>query len=160
MSSDRHPEDAGAPAPGAGLDPSAEQIRTFGAAAVDWMAQYYGGLRDRPLYPRTSSAELRARLVEPLPQEGRALAELLAVWNEVIVPGSRQNAHPRFFGYVSAPGSAIAAFADLLAATLNANLTAWRSAPAPAEIEHLAIEWIRQAPVSYTHLTLPTSDLV
>jgi aromatic-L-amino-acid decarboxylase len=145
MSSDRHPEGAGAPASGAGLDPSAEQIRSYGAAAVEWMAQYYATLRDRPLYPRTSSAELRARLVEPLPQEGRELADLLEVWNEVIVPGSRQNAHPRFFGYVSAPGSAIAAVADLLASTLNANLTAWRSAPAPAEIEHLAIEWIRQA---------------
>ena len=39
----------------------------------------------------------------------------------------------------------MAAVADLLAATLNANLTAWRSAPAPVEIEHLAIEWIKEA---------------
>ena len=39
----------------------------------------------------------------------------------------------------------MAAVADLLAATLNANLTAWRSAPAPVEIEHLAIAWIKEA---------------
>jgi len=36
------------------------------------------------------------------------------------------------------------AFADLLASTLNANLTVWRSAPAPVELERLTIDWIRQ----------------
>src|SRR5437762_11060803 len=48
------------------------------------------------------------------------------------------------FGYVQAPGTAIAAFADLLSSTLNANLTAWRSAPAAVEIERLTIDWIKQ----------------
>jgi glutamate/tyrosine decarboxylase-like PLP-dependent enzyme len=48
------------------------------------------------------------------------------------------------FGYVQAPGTAIAAIADLLASTLNANLTAWRSAPAAVEIERLTIDWIKQ----------------
>ncbi len=127
------------------LDPSAAEIRALGAAAVDWMAAYYAGLRERPLYPRTSSAELRARLGEPLPQAGRPATELLARFRDEIVPGSRHNGHPRFFGYVSAPGTAIAAVADLLAATLNSNLTAWRSAPAPVEVERLAIDWIREA---------------
>jgi glutamate/tyrosine decarboxylase-like PLP-dependent enzyme len=48
------------------------------------------------------------------------------------------------FGYVQAPGTAIAALADLLASTLNANLTAWRSAPAAVEIERVTIDWIKQ----------------
>src|SRR5207245_1164666 len=66
------------------------------------------------------------------------------VFRETIIPFSRQNAHPRMFGYVQSPGTPIAAFADLLASTLNANLTVWRSAPAPVELERLAIDWIRQ----------------
>lgn len=48
------------------------------------------------------------------------------------------------FGYVQAPGTAIAAIADLLASTLNANLTAWRSAPAAVEMERLTIDWVKQ----------------
>jgi len=47
------------------------------------------------------------------------------------------------FGYVQSPGTPIGAFADLLAPTLNANLTIWRSAPAPVELERLTIDWIR-----------------
>jgi glutamate/tyrosine decarboxylase-like PLP-dependent enzyme len=48
------------------------------------------------------------------------------------------------FGYVQSPGTPIGAFADLLASTLNANLTIWRSAPAPVELERVTIDWIRQ----------------
>src|SRR5437667_1061979 len=48
------------------------------------------------------------------------------------------------FGYVQSPGTPLAAFADLLASILNANLTVWRSAPAPVELERLTIDWIRQ----------------
>ncbi len=136
------PDDSALPS---ALDPSADEIRALGAAAVEWMARYYDALRELPVYPRTSATALKSRLAEPLPQEGRPVAELLDLFREVIVPGSRQNGHPRFFGYVSAPGTAVAAVADLLASTLNANLTAWRSAPAPVEIERLTIDWIKEA---------------
>lgn len=127
------------------LDPSPERIREMGAAALDWVAGYHAELRDLPVAPRTSAAELRAVLAEPLPAEGREFTQLLDTFREVIAPGSRHNGHPRFFGYVSAPGTAVASVADLLASALNANLPAWRSAPAPTELEHVAIDWIRQA---------------
>ena len=78
-----------------------------------------------------------------LPKESISTT-LLKIFRETIIPFSRQNAHPRMFGYVQSPGTPVAAFADLLASTLNANLTVWRSAPAPVEMERLTIDWIRQ----------------
>jgi aromatic-L-amino-acid decarboxylase len=127
------------------LDPSAELIRRMGADALDWAARYYESLRERSVYPPSSAAELRAALEEPLPQEGRAWARLLEVFRDVIVPHTRHNGHPRFFGYVSAPGTAVAAIADFLASALNPNVTAWRSAPAPAQLERVTIDWIKEA---------------
>src|SRR6266508_6140779 len=127
------------------LDPSAAQLRDMVAGAADWATAYLDSIRDVPIAPRVSSAELRRRLVEPLPAEGRDFADLLETFRDVVVAGARHNGHPRFFGYVSAPGTAIAAVADLLASVLNANLPAWRSAPAPAELERLAIDWIKEA---------------
>jgi len=127
------------------LDPSADEIRAAGAAAVEWVATYCETLGGLPLYPTTSGDLLHERFAEALPQEGRPFAELLARFRDEIVAGSRHNGHPRFFGYVSAPGTAVAALADLLASALNANLTAWRSAPAPVEIERQSIDWIREA---------------
>jgi len=90
------------------------------------------------------SRRIRDRLDATLPTKGTDFDGLLRVFREDIIPFSRQNAHPRMFGYVQSPGTPIAAFADLLASTLNANLTVWRSAPAPVEVERLTIDWIRQ----------------
>ena len=108
------------------------------------MADYLGNLRDRRVYRQMSSREIRDRLDAALPTKGVDFDGLLKVFRETIIPFSRQNAHPRMFGYVQSPGIPVAAFADLLASTLNANLTVWRSAPAPVELERLTINWIRQ----------------
>ena len=135
------PEHDDRPGPaGSALDPSRERIVGMGAAAVEWVAGYLESIRDLPVMPETSSAQLRSLLAEPLPAEGREFGRLLEVFATVIAPGTRHTAHPRFFGYVSAPGTAVASVADLLASALNANLPAWRSAPAPVELERLTID--------------------
>src|SRR5438105_3761847 len=126
------------------LDPSPEQIRSWANAAVELMAEYLGAIRDRRLYPSTSSRQIRERLDSSLPEEPTAFDELLHTFRDTLIELSRHNGHPRMFGYVQAPGTAIAAIADLLASTLNANLTAWRSAPAAVELERLTIDWIKQ----------------
>jgi glutamate/tyrosine decarboxylase-like PLP-dependent enzyme len=126
------------------LDPSADEIRLWGDAASKEIAQYLSTIRERSVYPQTSAAEIRGRLPRDLPMDGTGFEPLLETFRDVLLPLSRHNGHPRMFGYVQSPGTAIAAFADLLASTLNANLTAWRSAPAAVEIERLAIDWIRQ----------------
>ena len=127
---------------GGGGEPEQGEL---GRGGVTWAANYYVARRDIGVSPRTSSSALRSRLAEPLPTEGRDISELLRLFQDVVVPGSRHNGHPRALGYVSSPGTAVAAMADFLASVLNANLTAWRSSPAPVELERVAIGWIREA---------------
>jgi aromatic-L-amino-acid/L-tryptophan decarboxylase len=129
---------------GLSLDPSADEIRRWGKAAIEAMAGYLDSIRDRRVYPTTSAREIRENLERALPVEGVGFERLLESFDADIVKTSRHNGHPRMFGYVQAPGTAVAAIADLLASTLNANLTAWRSAPAAVEIERLTIDWIKQ----------------
>jgi glutamate/tyrosine decarboxylase-like PLP-dependent enzyme len=126
------------------LEPSAEEIRDWGNSVIQLMADYLDNLRSRRVYGHMSSREIRDRLDSALPTKGTDFDDLLKVFRETIIPFSRQNAHPRMFGYVQSPSTPLAAFADLLASTLNANLTVWRSAPAPVEMERLTIDWIRQ----------------
>jgi glutamate/tyrosine decarboxylase-like PLP-dependent enzyme len=129
---------------GSPLNPSTSEIRKWGAAAIETMVDYHDSIRDRRVYPQTTSRQIRERLDHALPEEAVPFSKLLETFNDVIVAMSRHNSHPRMFGYVQAPGIALAAISDLLASTLNANLTAWRSAPAAVEIERLTIDWIKQ----------------
>jgi aromatic-L-amino-acid/L-tryptophan decarboxylase len=126
------------------LELTGEEIRTFGRAAVEWMEEYYRTLPERRVMPDTTSRFIRDLIEEPLPQSGTDAGRLLEILETDIAPLCRHNGHPRMFGYVASPGTALAAVGDLLASTLNANVTSWRSAPAPAEIEHLAINWIKE----------------
>ena len=105
------------------LDPSADEIRDWGNSVTEFMIKYLADLRDRRVYRYTSSREIRDGLDAALPAKGIDFDSLLKVFCETIIPFSRQNAHPRMFGYVQSPGTAIGAFADLLVSTLNANLT-------------------------------------
>lgn len=112
--------------------------------AAGFMTEYYGGLRARRVMPEVSSAELRELLVEPMPQGGMEFGELLGIVRDVVVENSRHNGHPRFFGYVASPGTAVAAVGEMLTATLNANVTSWRSSPAAAEMEHVVVGWLKE----------------
>ena len=135
---------------GSSLNPSIEEVRRWGNAAVETVAGYLGSIRERRLYPQTTSSQIREQLDQTLPDQGTDFETLLDHFRNVVVEWSRHNAHPRMFGYVQAPGTAVAAFADLLASTLNANLTAWRSAPAAVELERLTINWIKEI-LGYGH---------
>ena len=126
------------------LDPSDDEMRNWGNSVIQLMTDYLRDIRDHRVYGRISSREIRDRLDSALPTKGIDFDGLIKVFRETIIPFSRQNAHPRMFGYVQSPGTPLATFADLLASTLNANLTVWRSAPAPVELERLTIDWIRQ----------------
>jgi len=126
------------------LDPSLDQIRSWANTAVELMAEYLGTIGHRPVYPSTNSRQIRDQLDSGLPEKPANFDELLDTFRNTLIELSRHNGHSRMFGYVQAPGTAIAAIADLLASTLNANLTAWRSAPAAVEIERLTIDWIKK----------------
>ena len=126
------------------LDLTPVEIRALGSAAVEWMARYYESLPDRRVMPEATAREIRELVDEALPQSGTGPDRLLETFERVIVPLSRHNGHPRMFGYVASPGTAASAIADLLASTLNANVTAWRSAPAATAIEHVAVNWIKE----------------
>src|SRR4029434_7320489 len=126
------------------LEPSADEIRDWGNSVIQFIIEYLGELRDRPVYQHTSSREIRNGLDSKLPINGTEFDSLLKVFRKTIVPFSRQNAQPRLFGYVQSPGTPIGAFADLLASTLHANLTICLPARARVKLERLTIDWIRQ----------------
>src|SRR5215470_7744804 len=105
------------------LEPPPDELKRWNEAALDFVMRYHGGLRERRIAPATTSAEIRSQLDRVLPEEGAGFAAVLQEFEESVLPFARHNGHPRMFGYVQSPGVAVASLADLLASTVNANLT-------------------------------------
>ncbi len=126
------------------LDPSPDDFRRWGQKALESMEEYLRSRRDGRLYPKTTSKEICSHFDTDLPRDGAGFDKILETFCETVIPLTRQSGHRRMFGYVQSPSASLGVMADFLASTLNANLTAWRSAPAPVDLERLTIEWIRQ----------------
>ncbi len=136
--------DAAPPARASSLDIPATELHALAARAGAIVVDYFARVAERPIFPAQTAHEVAAQLAAPLPRAGPDdLADLFADC-ERIMANSRQNGHPRFFGYVASPATPIGAFADLIASALNQNVPAWRSAPAATHIEQTVVNWLAQ----------------
>src|SRR5690606_25966080 len=109
--------------------PSA-RFRALGHELVDNLADFLDSLPERRVAPPGGPQELRALLGHhPLPEQGADPGELLAEATTLLVENSTFNAHPRFFGYITAPAAPIGILGDLLASAINANCGGWTLSP-------------------------------
>jgi glutamate/tyrosine decarboxylase-like PLP-dependent enzyme len=123
------------------LDLSRQAFDEISSQAERLVFEYFAQIAERPVMAPNYAGKTKAAVNVELPVEGRPLEELIAECRTVM-DLSRHNGHPRFFGYVASPSTAIGAYADLIASALNANITCWRSGPAGTEIEQIVVRWL------------------
>ncbi|HEX6309245.1 MAG TPA: aspartate aminotransferase family protein [Longimicrobiales bacterium] len=123
-----------------------DEFRTLGHQLVDRIADLMSTLRGRRVTPPDGPDELRALLGAgaALPARGSDPDALLEEAARLLFDGSTFNAHPRFFGYITAPPSPIGVLGDLLASAVNANCGGWTLSPMASEIEVQTVRWIAE----------------
>ena len=128
------------------LELSVEEFRTLGHRLIDRIASHFESIRDRPVTPGESVAAVRQAIgaSRDLPVSGAQAPALLEEVTDMLLDHSLFNAHPRFWGYITAGPAPIGVLADLVAAAINPNLAAWKLAPAATEIEAQTVRWIAE----------------
>jgi glutamate/tyrosine decarboxylase-like PLP-dependent enzyme len=124
----------------------AATFRSIGHSLVEQIAGFLDSLPQRPVTRDASPSSVRAALDlnGPLPDQGTDPAALLETTGRLLFDHSLFNAHPRFFGYITAPPAPIGILGDFLASAVNANVGAWLLAPAATEIEAQTVRWIAE----------------
>jgi aromatic-L-amino-acid/L-tryptophan decarboxylase len=130
----------------AALAIDADTFRALGHQLVDEIATLIDGIAAGPVTRDRTPAGVRDALAlhAGLPENGTEARTLLAGLAPRLFEQSLFNAHPRFFGYITAGPSPIGILADFLASALNANAGSWILAPAASEIEAQTIRWIAE----------------
>ena len=124
----------------------AATFRALGHRLVDQLAEFLESVPNRPVTRDESPSAVRDALDldGPLPEQGVEAGPLLQETAKLLFDHSLFNAHPRFFGYVTAPPAPIGVLGDFLAAAVNANVGAWTLSPAATEIESQTVRWIAE----------------
>jgi aromatic-L-amino-acid/L-tryptophan decarboxylase len=123
-----------------------DTFKALGHQLVDQIAELIASIPSRPVAPNHTPAEIREALDldAGLPEEGADAAALLARTARGLFDHSLFNAHPRFFGYITAPPAPIGVLGDFLASALNANVGSWTLSPAATEVEGQTVRWIAE----------------
>jgi len=126
------------------LEISSQEFRDMGYRLVDRIARHFEEISQRPVTPGESPVEVKRLLggLREMPTGGAEASGLLEETAEKLFLHSLFNAHPRFWGYITAGPAPIGVLADFLAAAVNANVGAWTLSPMATEIEAQSIRWI------------------
>jgi aromatic-L-amino-acid decarboxylase len=110
--------------------------------ALDDALDYLHGIRDRPVW-RDLPPQVEEQFLQPLPREGMPFDALFREFESTILPYGSGNVHPRFFGWVQGAGTPVGVVAEMLAATMNANVGGRKHAAVYVERE--VIRWFARA---------------
>jgi glutamate/tyrosine decarboxylase-like PLP-dependent enzyme len=120
-----------------------QNFRALGHRLVDRLAAALDAIPRGPVTRDALPSAVREALdlSGPLPEAGADPAALLDR-AMALFDYSLFNAHPKFFGYITAAPAPIGVLGDFLASGLNANVGAFPLSPAATEVEAQTLRWI------------------
>ena len=121
-----------------------EDFRRAAHQAVDWIADYLRDPRRYPVLPALKPGDLIDALPPAAPENGEHFGAILKDFEDIVLPAVTHWNHPRFLAYFATSSSTPAILAEMLAAALNTNGLHWKTSPAVAELEQVALGWLRQ----------------
>lgn len=123
------------------LEPSLDEMKAMGEAALEVLVRFVDGLDDAPSLDREGAEELAARFREEAPEFGESFEKVLGQITEASSKGI-ETAGPGFFGYIPGGGLYASALAALIGFGMNRFVNFWEAAPALAQIEASVIRWM------------------
>jgi len=123
------------------LDPSPEQMREMGQAALGYAIDFLGRRGDaRASQPPGAPEVARAHRESP-PEIGGEFTPLLELV-ETIANNAADNSGPGFLAYIPGGGLFASSLADLLSTTIDRYVNLWSEAPVAAQIENNVVRWL------------------
>ncbi|XP_066246831.1 aromatic-L-amino-acid decarboxylase-like [Euwallacea similis] len=120
----------------------AEQFREFGKAAVDYIADYYETIRDRPVLSNVQPGYLGDLLPKDPPLTGESWRDVLQDVDRIIMPGITHWHSPNFHAYYPTAQSFPSVVGELMSAGFGVVGLSWIASPANTELEVVMMNWL------------------
>lgn len=121
-----------------------DDFRRFGHDFVDWIADYFEKVESYPVKSPARPGDVRKRLPEAPPVRPESMESVFRDFQEIIMPGITHWQHPGWFAYFPANNSPASVLGEMLTAGLGVQGMVWQTSPAAAELEEVALDWLRR----------------
>lgn len=121
---------------------SNDEFRRAGHEMIDWIADYWDSVEDRPVLSQVEPGDIRASLPTSPPEVGEAWSNIMSDVDELIMPGITHWQSPNFFAYFPANASPPSVLGELLSAGLGVQGMLWATSPACTELETHMMDWM------------------
>src|ERR1043165_3983866 len=125
-------------------DMKESDFRRFGHELIDWIADYFEAIDQRPVLPDMEPGDLKAQLPSAAPLQGEPMEQILSDLDRLIAPALTHWSHPSFFAYFATSTSGPGILGELLSAAFDNKSMLWRTSPASTELEEVTLDWLRQ----------------
>ncbi len=125
-------------------DMNREDFRRIGHELIDWIADYFQHIEERPVLAAIEPGDLKAQLPATPPAHGEPMEKIIEDLDRLIVPALTHWSHPSFFAYFATSTSAPGIFGEMLSAAFDNKAMLWRTSPASTELEDVTLDWLRQ----------------
>ncbi|MEL7299204.1 MAG: pyridoxal-dependent decarboxylase [Pseudomonadota bacterium] len=122
-----------------------DEFETYARDIASWSANYHRMLSDRPVRAQTAPGDIAGKIPDHPPETGQDMAQILADFEEIVMPGMTHWQHPRFFAYFPANAAPPSILAELLVTAMAAQCMLWQTSPAATELEGRMVDWMAQA---------------
>jgi len=123
------------------LEPTAGEMRRWVELAMERIVAFIETLPSQPAADTRAAADSKA-LIEPIPEAGAAIEDLLALLFDRVVPHSWNAAGPGYLAYIPGGGLFAAALADLIADATNRYTGLAAAAPSLVQLEANVVRWL------------------
>jgi aromatic-L-amino-acid/L-tryptophan decarboxylase len=126
---------------GSPLDPTPDQMREMGEAAVSFLVDFIEGLGDAPAQNVDRALELARSLRGSPPEEGGSFEDVFDDF-KAAAAAAYETCGPGYLPYIPGGGLYTASLAQFLAMGVNRFPNLWESAPGLAQIEENVVRWL------------------
>jgi len=121
---------------------SNDEFRRAGHEMIDWIADYWETVEERPVLSQVAPGDIRASLPKQPPESPEPWGDIMSDVDTLIMPGVTHWQSPNFFAYFPANASPPSVLGELLSAGLGVQGMMWATSPACTELETHMMDWM------------------
>lgn len=119
-----------------------EKLREEGKKMIDFVADYWDGIRDRKPLPAIKPGYISELVPAQAPSSPEDWSKIFDDLENVVVNGATHWHHPHFFAYFPTALSYQSIMADILSGGIAGIGFTWKSCPSMTELEMSSLDWV------------------